>query len=286
MAVVNSWVMWTGRGADSKTDETTFVRLIGVTTNDASDDEDVVYAYINTTYGIAHGAQLLGKAAWCISIKIDNNNGPFGWIATCTFSSKVELASLPENDPVEIDWDEEDIQVPVLKDRNGEAVLNSAGDFPDPLPVADDSILVANITFKTAATGAVLKAFRKSINSDAFTIDGVTVSAKHARVRRIKLGKVKYRGSNPYRDGSIQLAILDDSEDDWEIRWLDAGYRYVDAGKRKKITSDGDDTEPTTPVMLDGSGGILASPSPATAVFNVTPYYRLKTFVGNIPGVS
>lgn len=284
MAVRDSFEVWRGRGGDSSQDETTYVRVIRVWTDNPADDEDVVAAHCATEYGIAHGVQLTGKSAWCVSVKATNDLGPCGWLLTSTWSSKQEFATAPEDDPVEIEWDEEDLEVPVLKDRNGHAVLNSAGDFPDPLPVASDSILIATITFKTAASGVALRSYRKSINSDAFTIDGLTVNAKHARVRRIKLGKRKFRGSDPYRDGTVELAITDNDEDDWEIRWLDAGYRYLEAGKRRKATSDGDDTDPISPILLDGSGGRLASPSPATAVFNVTEYYRLKTFIGNIPG--
>lgn len=288
MAGLFAWEKKEQRSATSSLDETVYTRVIGVRMDDVDDDEDAVQAYVFSLYGIKHGATLGTKNAWCNNVTAKSFAGsPFCWEYTATFSSKIEMdEDDPVDDPVEIEWDEEDIDVPVLKDRNGDAVLNSAGDFPDPLPVGQDSIMVATITFKTTADANTLTTFRKSINTDAFVIEGKTVNAKHARIRKIKLGKRKWRGDNPYRDGTIELAILDNDEDDWEIRWLDAGYRYLDSttGKLKKATTEGDDSDPVQPVLLDGSGNRLASPSPSTAVFNETPWYRLKTFVGNIPG--
>jgi hypothetical protein len=39
-----------------------------------------------------------------------------------------------------------------------------------------------------------------------------------------------------------------------------------------------DGTEPSTPALLDGSGGVLSNPSPSTAVFKTFNAYKTRTF--------
>lgn len=291
MAVVSIQEIWRGRGGDFGADESTLTRVLRIWTNNGADDENVVMAALalppwNIWPGAAHPNN---SNAFCTGCRPNNDLGNRGWIAPVTYSTKKEMTQAPENDPIEISWDEEDIDVPVVKDRDGKAVLNSAGDPPDPPVMAPDSILIAKIELNAAAIPAYVKAYRKSINSDAFEIEGLLVNAKHARVRRMSLGKQKYRGSLPYRNISIELAITDNDEDDWEIRFLDAGYRrkVSDGGSppaytmEKIVNSDG--TEPTAPVPLD-TGQPIVDPTPDNVNFVEVGYYRLKPFIGNIPG--
>ena len=284
--------MWRGRDGDGKSEETTYTRVFRIWTDDGADDATVVGARMALTpYFVYPGAVHPNDSrAFCVGARPQNDLGNRGWLMAVTYSTKRELAQQPQNDPIKISWDEEDYERQVVKDRNGKAVVNSAGDPPDPPVTAADSILIAKINLKVAAVPAYLRAYRKSINSAAFTIDGLTVSAKRGRVRRISMGEQLYRGSYPFREVNIELAILDETEDDWEIRWLDAGFRKkVSDGaggfKREKIVSS-DGTEPTQPAPLDGSGSPLVDPTLDNAVFNVTPWYRLKVFAANIPGCT
>lgn len=301
MTVVHIHEVWRGRDADGQLDDTRYTRVFRVWTDNGADDGAIVGAALAAApWNVFPGAAFPNDArAFCIGCKPNNDLGNKGWICAATYSTKRELAQAPEDDEIEISWDEEDIEVPVLKDRDKKAVLNSAGDFPDPPPVASDSILIAKIELNVAAVPAYIRSFRKSINQDAFTIDGLDVHEKHARVRRISLGKRRYRGSNPFRPVSIELAITDNDEDDWEIRFLDAGFRRINIGGSGsgsgsgsggstgliKIVND-DQTEPTSAVLLDGNGQPLANPSPDTAIYRTAGFYRLRTFVGNIPGCT
>ena len=292
MAVTHIHEIWKGRGADGKVDETTYVRVFRAWTNSGFDGGATVGAALQASvYAVGPGSVYPEDArAFCVGVTPNNDLGPMGWLLTATYSTKKEYAAQPQDDPFEIEWDEEDIEVPIIKDRDGKAVLNSAGDPPDPPLMGADSILVATVTLKAATLPAYLRAYRKSINSAAFTIDGITVNAKHGRIRKIRLGKSRYRASYPYRDVTIEIAILDNDEDDWEIRWIDAGFRkrveYPAASGdyiMEKIVNS-DMTEPSSPVPLDGSGLPLVDPDPDNVIINETKWYRLKTFGGNIPG--
>lgn len=290
MAVESIREIWRGRDGDGTIEETRLTRVFRAFTTTGADDAGVVAAALalppwNVYPGAPHPNN---SQAFCIGCRPQNDLGPKGWLAAVTYSTKKELAQRPEDDDIEINFDEEDIDVPVTKDRDGKAVLNSAGDIPAEPIMAQDSILVAHIELNVAAVPSFIRSYRKCINSDAFKIEDITVDPKHARVRRISLGKKRFRAAFPYRSVKIELAITDNDEDDWEIRFLDAGYRrkrLVSFGvyKLEKIVSD-DGTDPTSPVLLDGSGSVLSDPSPDTAVYNEVGYYRLKPFIGNIPG--
>lgn len=299
MSVIHIHEIWKGRDADGSVDDTRYQRVFRIWTDSGADDGAVVgTALALPPWNIFPGAVYpTDPRAFCIGAKPNNDIGNKGWICAATFSTKRELAALPQDDEIQISFDEEDMDVPVLKDRDGKAVLNSAGDYPDPPPMASDSIMVAKIALNVAALPAYVRAYRKSINLDAFTIEGMAVDAKHARVRKIALGNRKYRGSNPFREVSIDLAITDNDEDDWEIRFLDAGFRRINTSGSGsgsgsgggtgliKIVND-DQTEPTAAVLLDGNGQPLSNPTPDNAVYRTAGFYRLKAFVGNIPGCT
>ena len=61
---------------------------------------------------------------------------------------------------------------------------------------------------------------------------------------------------------------------------LDSGFMIKDpSDSTKRVAAYIDDgTEPSTPALLDGSGGLLANPTPANAVFLSFDVYKTRTF--------
>ncbi len=61
-----------------------------------------------------------------------------------------------------------------------------------------------------------------------------------------------FEATNPYRSVSIEMAVTDEDDDDWEIRFADRGFRRKVPGTTpgthtyQKILND-DGTEPTEP---------------------------------------
>ena len=58
---------------------------------------------------------------------------------------------------------------------------------------------------------------------------------------------------------------------------MDTGLRRKDGSERKVITND-DGTEITSPVPLDGSGDVLANPSESTVVYQTYQAYTELDF--------
>jgi hypothetical protein len=289
MAVEHIHEIWKGRDADGQLDDVRYTRLFRIFTTSGADDGTVVgNALAAAPWNVYPGATHPNDPrAYCIGARPQNDLGPRGWICAASYSTRKELAAAPENDHIEIDLDEEDIDVPVVKDRDGKAVTNSAGDFPAEPVMAQDSLTIARIECNVVTIPAYALTYRKSINSDTFTIEGLTIGPKKARLRRMKLGKKRFRATNPFRSLQIELALLDDDDDDWEIRFADRGFRKkVTSGgghTYEKILSD-DGTEPTDPPFLNGSGAPLANPTIDNIVYREVGYYKLKTFGGVIPG--
>ena len=298
MSVVSIIEIFKGRGGDGTLTETQYVRVLRVVTDDGTDGPDVVLAAVALTPWFIYGGAAYPTDAGfrCISARPNNDVSPKHWLVTATYSNKFDWQENPVNDEITIDWDEEDFQKPVTKDRNGQAVVNSAG-FPPVEPLmADDGHRIVTIKANVSSRPAYSVSYRRAINSASFTIDGELIAAKYAQVRRISCSWWKYRGSSAYREITLQLSIRNSSDTDFELYWLDQGFRRVPtaaeisagtyvAGDRPRIT-DVHGVEVTDPVLLDGSGNPLSNPSASTAVFIQTPYYPLKTFAGVLPGCT
>lgn len=75
---------------------------------------------------------------------------------------------------------------------------------------------------------------------------------------------------------SMQITL---NKDGWALQPLDAGFRYRNgSGELVRAYSEGDGTDTTQPAPLDGSGGLLTNPTPATAVFGDFDVYPAFDF--------
>lgn len=206
--------------------------------------------------------------AYCVSVELGQQDNGVEWFVTCQYSSEKEMAEDPTFDPVEIEWDGEIYTEAIYQDRDGNAIVNSAGDyFVDPTPTKEKSHLIASITANVDSVPTWVVDYRNVVNDAAIVIDGLTIAAGLAYIQRPKISKKQYRNDQEYRTISYDVHIHPDG---WSLKPMDVGFRKknaTDSTKRDQITNDGDEEEPTTPVPLDGSGGVLANPTPSTVVF-------------------
>lgn len=224
-------------------------------------------------------------AAYVDDISIDNTDPWKGWTATYQYTTERSFdQSDPENDEVLVSWTSEIYQEPVFKDNNGNAILNSAGDyFLDPVPARDASHLIARIRKNVTSIPIWVLTYQNAVNNSAISIAGLPVAAGQAKLQRIDIGERQKRGNSIFYEIAFEIHL---HANGWKLEPLDAGFRRKDdEGKRVQITNDGDNEPVTSPALLNGEGGLLSNPSPVTAVYGDFDVYPERNF-SILPGIA
>lgn len=198
------------------------------------------------------------------------------WLVTIDYSSQRELSANPILDPADIEWDTDTKQIPYYKDIYGQAILNSAGQYYADGLKDDASNWTISVTKNLAAVPAWMLTYKDAVNSDYVYVDGLLFAPKQLKIKKVKISKWQRREIFTYR--TIQLTLKTDA--DWTREILDQGLTCVDpadATKRIVVTTN-DGLVATRAMLLDGSGGVLANPSPETAVYRSHEIFYLKPF--------
>lgn len=211
------------------------------------------------------------------------------WRVTCSYKSVAlngATSPIPTDDPAVITWGTEIIQKPIYTgatpavgptrtfQANQGTILNSAGDFFDPLPEVDDARIVATVTKNVGYVSAAIFDYINKTNDATFFLDGVSVPKDFARIRSVNITSLQWRNSIPFRTVTLRLLFGPVSE---EI--LDAGFRQRTGVGAPQTKIPG----LVTPALLDG-GMPIENPTPenakyityfpyATADFSTLPLY-------------
>jgi len=248
----------------------TYTRTFTVTVNSRDDGP--------YTAGSAAGLPRIGSVhdddpgAWCVDLDVRATDGWTVYTVVATYDSTVEMSENPLFQPVDIEWDGEQYDEALVIDRNGDAVLNSAGDpFLDARRERTRRVVTA--TKNIAAVPSWIITSEDAVNSSAFLLDGFTIPAGKAKLGAPRLGRWQTRNGVRFREMTMRFTL---NKDGWLYAPLDAGFRYRNGSNElTRIVSD-DGTDVSQPVCLDGSGGVLSDPTPATAVygsFDIYPAY-------------
>ena len=213
--------------------------------------------------------------AWCQSITVTNTSPYAGWTVTAEYSSERELATDPTNDPAVITVNTEQFQKVAETNISGDSVCNSAGDPFDPPYMMDDSRRVISVSKNMSGHPSWILSYADVVNSDTFVIKGITYAIGTGKVQRVSIGETQTRNGVPFVVVTLEIHC---QRDGWILRPLDAGFRRKDGTTRVNITNDGDGEQPTAPVPLDGSGGVLLNPTSATAVYGAYTIYTTAVF--------
>lgn len=199
------------------------------------------------------------------------------WELTATYQSVPANTQYVENPlarPAVISWSSVSYEEEIYKDIAGKTILNSAGDYFDP------PIRVARsrwqVTYKRnrASVPTWILNYADAINSDEFTIGGLTIPRGYAKLDRIEIGPMQIENEIAYYEVGYTLTVQPES---WQPKILDQGLYEKVGGVRRRIRVNG---EPVSePVLLDGTGQALADPAPENAVY-LTQYkaYRELPF--------
>jgi len=195
-----------------------------------------------------------------------------------------------EPDPLNRDplirWTSQLVSKPIIKDIDGDAVVNSAGDYFDPPPEAEFPRWNVNIQWNATEVPSAILQYPGMVNSSGITIDGVSVAAERARVVGLDIGELQVENGVEYRVISVVLEVRHADDYGFDLELLDQGYRIKDGDELKDILiedEDGNKNRPSSPVLLDGSGAKLTDPGPDTAEyleFEVTRKGDLTVFPG------
>lgn len=283
---------WEGRTASYDGGMWTYTREWLVQTDNKNDRENTVSGASGLpAYGDTHPGAI-ADAAYATKISYNQKTEtPFAWIVLVTYTSeRAKSSDDPASDEILVTWTTEIYQRPVFQDIFGNGILNSAGDyFIDPTPVADDVHLIGNIKANVAAVPTWIVDFQNSVNAAQITVGGLPIAAGLAKVQRIDIGERQKRNNSTFYPLTIEIHV---HKEGWTFQPMDVGFRTTtpDTTGRVKPTreqakNDGDQSEPTTPILLDGFGNALTDPTPSRAVFLNFQLYALKDF-SVLPGIS
>lgn len=227
-------------------------------------------------------------------IKSENqDDSPFHWIVTVEYSSKPlkEQEREKENpDPLDrrakITWSTTVYQQRVTEDINGDAVVNSEGDyFPDP-PEKDASHWTATVVKNVSAVPAWILDYNDCpINDDEFDIGGVTVQAGCARLYEIRISDLQEENGIEYYQLSFTLEFR---KEGWTQRYLNQGFRIQgtddDGNEILEHAMIWNDEErqyekATAPVMIDKTMHVVIQrPTPSNVDFMEYDIYEEVDF--------
>jgi hypothetical protein len=288
----------------SRSERTRSFRAI---TNSIYDGPDAVANWMHTnnpgsdsspiTLGAAHPTL---AQAFCQKIDIKNfPKSKVVFLVTVTYSTDPIVASgSPANDPAEITWNTEQFSRRFEYDFSSPArgITNSAGVPFDTPPTDSDCFWVATVKKNVSFLPSWILNYRNSINRTPFMLDSVLVGTFCGWMKAISIGRVNYRdtatGQVAYRPLQLTIACKSGNQlrsvtggptpwgtpcgpisDDWQTYLLDEGRLATQSnsslpnyGSTLPI-ANADGTASRDKKPLDGTGNVLASPSPSNVVF-------------------
>ncbi len=166
----------------------------------------------------------------------------------------------PLQRPPSITWSSVSYEEDFTRDILGKPVLNSAGDYFDPPPKVQRSRWQVTYRRNRASVPTWLLSYVDAINSDSFSLGGISIPRGYAKLDKIDIGPLQIDGGYSFYEVGYSFLIQNGT---WQPAILDQGlYENVD-GERRRIRISG---EPVTePVLLDGNGKVLSDPTPDNA---------------------
>jgi hypothetical protein len=182
----------------------------------------------------------------------------------------------PTQDAMQIRVYTEQFQKPAVFNKDDELIVNSAGDPYDPPPMMDDSRRVISLVRNVPNCPSWILDYQDAVNSDAFTVRGVTYAVGTGKVQSVSLSDAQKRNGIDFYTLEVLIHL---QRNGWILKTLDAGFREVDySGDLINILNPGDGERVSAPVPLNGAGAALANPSPTNNVLRSDVVYNTAPF--------
>jgi hypothetical protein len=259
--------MASGRTAKNSKGVRTYQAQFKLTTSEQTDRPYDVGSHPSLPYiGMPHPDD---PYAWCTDLSIDPSDPWSGWTATATWTTEREVTQNPTSEPAVITWSSDQYQKPAVVDNDDYLIVNSAGDPFDPPAMMDDSRISVTVVKNVSATPAWVLQYHNAVNSNAFTIDGISIAAGVAKIQSISISELMWRGAYSYKVLSYTMALRYEG---WILYLLDAGMRKISGSTRVSIPNA------DAPVPLNGLGQPIAEPTFLNAVYGQFNVYRSLSF--------
>ena len=127
---------------------------------------------------------------WCVGLAITNPNPFAGWEVAASYSTEHEIKEDPLDEAAIIGpWDTENYQEPAVVNNNNELILNSAGDMFDPPVMKDFNRRGVTVQKNVASVPVWFLDYEDAVNSDVFTVGGLTVAIGNGKVSRTTISE-------------------------------------------------------------------------------------------------
>lgn len=194
-----------------------------------------------------------------------------------------------------IDWEATPYSRPVLWGVRTVAgvdklypIVNSANDFPDPVPEETDYWWVAHVVKNLPGIPDWIDdGYMGAVNDGPFVIEGRTVPDQHARIIGGRLSRKMKENSIEYRQLGLSIEFRvkrepryageADIPPPFDLELPDMGLHLFDPilkERRKFMTNDSPPRPVSQPIPMDGGGDKLVDPTPENIV--LLPAWRTK----------
>jgi hypothetical protein len=283
MAVVSTKEIHDGRdgewSSESNRSVRRYTRIYRVKTDENTDEHVTVVA------GCPQIGDVYPYDANARCRRVHASNAAFSklvWIVTCDYSTGPEIEASPLDDPAEIEWSTDQYQKIFVKDIDGDWICTTAGELFDPPPEGDDSRWTVRVRKNLAAVPAWVLQYRNAVNSTSFTIDGISVAARCAKMSALRISSVQQRNDIAFRILEMAIHV---NEETWDKEIENCGFFEVSSGSgetRRHImvwdASNSKWVKTPKPWPIDESGVAIANPTPTNIVFNRYRIYPEKNF--------
>jgi hypothetical protein len=247
--------------------ETATERWIVITDNKFTHQNDIK-DYFKNTLGISfYAPHPLFPRHYAKDIRIDQREDDWlHWDVFVMWTTEPLPANQdqelnPLNRPAKISLSPELLTRFTNQDKDGNAMLNTAGDPFEGYEVDDIRYLIRFRKNVQSIPNDVLN-MQNKVNSSNFIIGGITVPTRQGKLQGITGSETKEETDGAgnvieYLELTGEIAFLNKK---WDALRQNAGFNYKDGDDRKKITLK-DGTEPSNPVLLDEYGAVIENPA-------------------------
>lgn len=141
-------------------------------------------------------------------------NDPFMRVVEFQYSNKNELDEEEDANPLNrdtrISWNSITYQKFVFKDRNGDAIMTTAGEFFEEVPGIDDVRWVLHIEKNVSVVPLWVLAYENKLNDSAVVFDNVSFSPELLKLQGLNISPTQFENQTEFRALSFDLHYKSD----------------------------------------------------------------------------